>query len=501
MALLLAAAAVLGAGALLARSEVPEVADKTDVHPTLTPLTPRIRAKLRFQGAGAFDLDADGSAVWIAAHDGREAFKTRLLRIDPVRNRVQEAGVRLGAHTPAEVEADSDFVWIGADELIKIDASSHRVLVKTRVPSRGLALGHGAVWTAFSRIDPDTGRAIEDFPKPSGDVVMVTDTAVWVGNWEGPSEIVRVDPNTSETSKVTREGYWFNDFTADGQDLWAAWSPRETNGGLGDEVIARIDGESGEETGDPVTIPQVQVVADMTMAAGRLWVAAYDYKNTLLYQIDPVVHELIGKPLALSGTAVRLTPFANSLWISDLDRNVITRIDLIQCPEPDCDEKNKGSSGASDPCPVGIEGDGLEQSGEPSPPKPYFYPFNLWRTRVGSRCIVVQAGRQAKYDAGLDREKGSRRRGALLLSDFRENFTLRDMAELFSPLPAPIRIVDVHGKGMKSELILQSLEDCSLASFRLRSREFGPAAGNYACPAEASAGHEKQTWVIADPGR
>ena len=170
----------------------------------------------------------------------------------------------------------------------------------------------------------------------------------------------------------------------------------------------------------------------------------------------------------------------------------------LECLGRDCgDQKAVRWAHRESECPAGIEGEGLKPDGEPIPPRPYFQSFNLWRTRTAKWCVVVHAGVQKAWDAEAAVERGTAP-GDVMIFEFAEHFVLHDLDLLDSALPPPVRIVDSRGKGMGAELTLQSLEDCSLASFRLRSRTFEGTSGDFPCPAKGSPDHEQKVWVIAE---
>jgi hypothetical protein len=87
-----------------------------------------------------------------------------------------------------------------------------------------------------------------------------------------------------------------------------------------------------------------------------------------------------------------------------------------------------------------------------------------------------------KYDDEAGTEKGSRRRGAIWVFDYGRAFIVRGIDVLYSDLPSPIRVVDYARKGLDARVIVQSLRDCSLATFVVRTRQFESASGNYPCP-------------------
>ena len=139
-------------------------------------------------------------------------------------------------------------------------------------------------------------------------------------------------------------------------------------------------------------------------------------------------------------------------------------------------------------CQEGIDGPGNEP-GETFPPKPYFEVFNMWTGVIRDGCLGVMAGRQG--DRLLD-EPGSGpphyvKGGVLRFWGKARPFPI----EIFeSDLPQPIRLVDYRREGGKVTLILQSLDDCSLAGFIVNSAEFASVPGwvdadTYPCVTEA----------------
>ena len=137
--------------------------------------------------------------------------------------------------------------------------------------------------------------------------------------------------------------------------------------------------------------------------------------------------------------------------------------------------------GPSYECATGIEGNGFKP-GEPIPPRPYFVPFNRWQSPVRGGCLSVLAGRKLRWDDEAGTEKGSRARGAIWIFDFGRAFIVKGRDFLFSDLGSPIRVVDYSGRGLDARLIVQSLKDCGLATFVVRTRQFESASGNYPCP-------------------
>lgn len=132
---------------------------------------------------------------------------------------------------------------------------------------------------------------------------------------------------------------------------------------------------------------------------------------------------------------------------------------------------------------------------ESFPPKPYFEAYNRWGTRLfrwrhrarsDPYCMSVAAGRQRIDDNSDGGPAEFDPRGVLWIFGDQRSARLIDV--VYSTLPQPIRIVDVHGYGYDATFVLQSIVDCNeVAAFDLRARDFvarpGWASGaRYGCP-------------------
>jgi hypothetical protein len=141
------------------------------------------------------------------------------------------------------------------------------------------------------------------------------------------------------------------------------------------------------------------------------------------------------------------------------------------------------------PCPEGIEGRGLRMV-ESYPPKPDFESFNLWRTKTGtgrSGCLSIVAGQQQSHAAdGVDDPATYYPNGWLFIfGDYLHNKDGIGKREV--PLPRPVRIVDVKGSGYGARVALQSLANCSEATYDVKTRRTNVRrrSGAYKCPTES----------------
>jgi glutamine cyclotransferase len=143
----------------------------------------------------------DGQQLWIAAGD-------KLNAIDPDSGKTLRS-IKVAAHAGTAFDGEHLF-QIAEDRIQKIDPNSGRVLATIPAPGgggdSGLAWAEGSLWVGHYRerkihqIDPETGailRTIESNRFVTG--VTWVDGELWHGSWENDqSELTRIDPQTGE---------------------------------------------------------------------------------------------------------------------------------------------------------------------------------------------------------------------------------------------------------------------------------------------------------------
>ena len=143
----------------------------------------------------------DGQQVWIAAGD-------KLAAIDPADGKTLRS-IEVAAHAGTAFDGEHLF-QIAEDRIQKIDPNTGRVLATIPAPGgggdSGLAWAEGTLWVGQYRdrkihqIDPETGtilRTIESNRFVTG--VTWVDGELWHGSWENDqSELTRIDPQTGE---------------------------------------------------------------------------------------------------------------------------------------------------------------------------------------------------------------------------------------------------------------------------------------------------------------
>lgn len=122
---------------------------------------------------------------------------------------------------------------------------------------------------------------------------------------------------------------------------------------------------------------------------------------------------------------------------------------------------------------------------ESYPPRPYFESFNLWRTRTTTgrtKCLTIVAGRQIRHESEGENDPVIYEPNGWLFifGDYRHD---KDgIGSRAVPLPKPVRIVMGSGEGYRAKLLLQSLTDCSVNAYDVRSGKFEPNTFNINIP-------------------
>ena len=143
----------------------------------------------------------DGTCVWFASGD-------KLNAVDPVSGKVARV-IDVAVHAGTAFDGRHLF-QIAEDRIRKIDAATGRVLSSIPAPGgggdSGLAWAEGSLWVGQYRerkihqIDPETGtvlRTIESKRFVTG--VTWVDGELWHGTWEGDeSDVRRIDPDTGK---------------------------------------------------------------------------------------------------------------------------------------------------------------------------------------------------------------------------------------------------------------------------------------------------------------
>jgi class 3 adenylate cyclase len=170
------------------------------------------------------DIAAGAGSIWVTVRSAPRAAtepegrQTRLVRVDPKRNRIV-ATIDLG-RVGQEVEVAADGVWVSGDAVWHVDPATNRVVDTFNVSSRlaadtgRLAVGAGSLWLVAGdetiiRLDPATGRVRARFPGPPGvRTVAFGEGSLWAtGSGTSLIELLQIDPASNRPIAVAQLPY------------------------------------------------------------------------------------------------------------------------------------------------------------------------------------------------------------------------------------------------------------------------------------------------------
>jgi len=191
----------------------------TDAKSTLARLDPEkntIVAEVRLP-AGCFTVaygpPGPNAALWVTCTQANQ-----VLRVDPVTNLVtnriklnaepldaQPSGAPPVNAQPRFLTVGEGAVWVlcqGQGNVAKIDPKTMKVeaTIEVGVPGGGgdIAAGEGAIWVSsfgfpISKIDPKSGKVVQQFVGDGGDAIRAAGGAVWLSNLR-QGVVWRLDP-------------------------------------------------------------------------------------------------------------------------------------------------------------------------------------------------------------------------------------------------------------------------------------------------------------------
>ncbi|MGZ4320060.1 MAG: ABC transporter substrate-binding protein [Gaiellaceae bacterium] len=149
-------------------------------------------------------------------------------------------------------------------------------------------VGDGSVWVALAneviRIDPSSLRVVKSIPVPSADLLAFGDGNLWVGQ-SNESKISEIDPSLNEVVRTRKLRDWVGSVTVGGGSVWATVTP--------DDTVWQFDDGNGsfERTYDVGHGAGASAWFD-----GGLWVGAQDE----LTRIDGATNALSNYPVVVN---------------------------------------------------------------------------------------------------------------------------------------------------------------------------------------------------------
>jgi YVTN family beta-propeller protein len=177
--------------------------DKKGTLARIDPDTNKVVAEIQMP-PGSYTVAFDEKAVWVTSTAGNS-----LTRVDPDTNLIVET-IPVGK-APRFLTIGGGFVWTlnqTEGNVSKVDPKTNKVVatIDVGVPGGGgeIAFGEGSLWvTAFefpiSRIDPESGKVVQQFAGPGGDAIRVGHGSVWLSNIRA-GNVWRIDPKRIEAT-------------------------------------------------------------------------------------------------------------------------------------------------------------------------------------------------------------------------------------------------------------------------------------------------------------
>jgi Protein kinase domain len=240
---------------------------------------------------------------------------------------------------PTDVVAAGDTAWVATVDSTSVTGVSARTRSISRtVPLRGsadaVAVGEGSVWVAdgrrgvVSRIAAGYERVAQRIPvpaaeraaEPSGRLqaprasLAVGGGAVWLTN--GSEELVRIDPETGETSAIPA-GRRLDGVAAAGGVVWAI-SSRSAS-------VLRVDARDGRVT-DSVSIagrPGAEAPFPVAIAATPRAVWVLNGNTATVTRIDPRTLGVVTTiPIGVDRVPTDIAASGSTAWVSNGDGSI-----------------------------------------------------------------------------------------------------------------------------------------------------------------------------------
>lgn len=171
--------------------------DKKGTLARIDPVTNKVVAEIQVP-AGSYTVAFGEGAVWVTGTESNV-----LTRVNPETNLVVET-IPVGK-APRFLTIGGGYVWTlnqTNGDVSKVDPKTNKVVetIEVGVPGSGgeIAFGEGSVWvTSFefpiTRIDPASGKVVQQFAGEGGDAIRVGLGSVWLSNIRAGT-VWRLDP-------------------------------------------------------------------------------------------------------------------------------------------------------------------------------------------------------------------------------------------------------------------------------------------------------------------
>lgn len=216
-------------------------------------------------------------------------------------------------------------VWVavyGSGRLVRIDPIRNRVTRRIRVAPGicPITVGAGSVWVASDktnllyRVDPRLGRVVARIPVAEWPAhVAFAFGSVWVSAFER-GVLARIDPRTNRVKRRYVVGGNPSGMARAGAFIWIAFGRTST-------ALGRLDPGSGALTRQPIGHA---AAGFLSFIGGSLWTTTAD---GFALRFDPIENRVVAN-FPVPGTPAEVASGPDGIiWVAEKERNTITRID------------------------------------------------------------------------------------------------------------------------------------------------------------------------------
>ncbi len=266
------------------------------------------------------------SAAWLRGiNDGDAATAGNALPSGPPAAQVVGQPIPVG-DAPGAVAVGGGGIWVantGSESVTYINARRPRI--RDRIPvgedPTALSVGPASVWVAnfgdrtVSKIDIDARRVTETIPVGAAPVDLAAPSGfVWVSTED--DRVLKIDAHTNavvpgDVIRVKSGGA----LSLGGDRLWVL--------DTFDGQLRSIDARSGLVTGSPMSLGRLPV----DIAAGSTEVWASVAGDGVVKKVPAFVNGPEQRTIRVGGHPERLALDRRWLWVTDADRDIVTRVD------------------------------------------------------------------------------------------------------------------------------------------------------------------------------
>jgi virginiamycin B lyase len=216
-------------------------------------------------------------------------------------------------------------VWVavyGSGRLVRIDPIRNRITRRIKVAPGicPVAIGARSVWVASDRtnllyrVDPRLGRVVARIPVAEWPAhVTFAFGSVWVSAYER-GMLTRIEPRTNRVQRRYAVGGNPSGIARAGSFIWIAFGRTGT-------ALGRLDPTTGALTRQPIGHA---AAGFLSFIGDSLWTTTAD---GFALRFDPAANRVVAS-FSIPGTPAEVASGpAGTVWVAEKERNTITRID------------------------------------------------------------------------------------------------------------------------------------------------------------------------------